>query len=203
MQALLLGSPAPSQKVWIIKSVQVQEGEKYNPTLLRSRCQDLWILKGKVYLLKFLGHFRHQPISFLARLEMARSQAGGEGRSPHSHSHQSWPLRPDRPVKVFGVQQEQQQPLPAPHPRSQAPHKACCVTPRPSPPALGCGAGVTRACSALSKWGFSRTRGWVTWPSETLSPAFQPLNLSVTLSEAALHQASFVLTSYTFPAQMH
>lgn len=81
MQALLLGSPAQSQKVWIIKSVQVQEGEKYNPTLLRSRCQDLWILKGKVYLLKFLGHFRHQLISFLARLEMARPRAAtGRGR---------------------------------------------------------------------------------------------------------------------------
>lgn len=43
MQALLLGSPAQPQKVWIIKSVQVQEGEKYNPTLPHSRCQDLWI----------------------------------------------------------------------------------------------------------------------------------------------------------------
>lgn len=47
MQALLLGSPAQSQKVWIIKSVQVQEGEKYNPTLPHSRCQDLWIWRVK------------------------------------------------------------------------------------------------------------------------------------------------------------
>lgn len=73
MQALLLGSPAQSQKVWIIKSVQVQEGEKYNPTLPRSRCQDPWILKGKVYLLKFLGHFIHPPISFLVGLRTAAS----------------------------------------------------------------------------------------------------------------------------------
>lgn len=47
MQALLLGSPAQPQKVWIIKSVQVQEGEKYNPTLPHSRCQDLWIWRVK------------------------------------------------------------------------------------------------------------------------------------------------------------
>lgn len=113
MQALLLGSPAQSQKVWIIKSVQVQEGEKYNPTLPRSRCQDPWILKGKVYLLKFLGHFIHPPISFLVGLRTAASPGwepptvgpparadsgkGARDGPPCSHTCQCWPPWPGRP----------------------------------------------------------------------------------------------------------
>lgn len=66
MRALLLGSPAQPQKVWIIKSVQVQEGEKYSPTLRRGRCQDLCMRRAQSLGRSSSPGFTHQPAPFPA-----------------------------------------------------------------------------------------------------------------------------------------